>query len=752
MFLKMANRLDVCATISALDELCFGLDFEYLKLPKIVDKLLKDVNLNIAGEELILHAADIAASMIYLHPDYATLAGRLLVKKIHKEVPDDFFQVTTNLYEANLISETYFENVKKHIELINELIDYNFDYNYKYFAVKTLENGYLLKINNVICERPQQMLMRVALAIHLDDIQQAIKSYKLMSEGMFIHASPTMFAAGSKFQQLSSCYLLTIKDDSVLGIYSTLGECAMISKHGGGLGLNVHKIRARGSYVKSINGTANGLDVMIRVFNNMVRHIDQGGRRKGALAIYLEPWHADIYAVLNLKRNMGSEDLKARDIMLALWVPDLFMERVHSNGRWSLMSPDQCPGLDECYSKDFERLYCNYEREGRFVRQVMARDLHRFIIETQVETGVPYILYKDSCNQKSNQRNLGTIKCSNLCAEIIQYSSPEETSVCNLASIAVNRFIKNKKFDFNLLKDVTKIVVQNLNKIININCYPLESTKRSNLKHMPVGVGIQGLADAFVMLKYPYESQEAKLLNKQIAETIYYGALEASCELAQKYGVYESYNNSPTSFGLLQYDLWNVEPSSLWNWNLLKKQIKLHGLRNSLLVAYMPTATTAQILGNNESFEPFTSNIYLRRVLSGEFQVINQYLIKDLIAANLYTDEIRKKIFANNGSVQNINEIPENIKDLYKTVWEMKNKNLIDMAADRAPFIDQSQSLNIFIAKPTYAIMSSIHYYGWRRGLKTGMYYLRTKPAANAQQFTVEACARMGNECTSCES
>ncbi|ABY65861.1 ribonucleotide reductase small subunit 1 [Orgyia leucostigma nucleopolyhedrovirus] len=734
---------------SKLNRLSYGLNKQFIDPAAITIQVVKTIYAGVTTTELDQHAAKETANMAYIHDDYALLAGRIMVDDNHKHVPDSFVRVVAKLYKHNLVSLALFEVASANADALEAQIDYKRDYEYKYFAYKTLENGYLKRINGRVAERIQHMLMRVAIGIHGRDIDAAIETYNLTANKMFTHASPTLFAAGCPQPQLSSCFLLTLKEDSIKGMYETLADCAQISKYGGGLGVNVHKARARGSAIRGTNGTASGVEPLLRVYNNCVRHVDQGGKRKGAMAVYLEPWHADIYDFLNLKRNMGAEDKKARDLLYALWVPDLFMKRVQQNEMWSLMCPDRCPGLSDVYSLEFEKLYEQYESENRFTCQVEARSLFRTIIETQVETGTPYILYKDACNIKSNQKNLGTIRCSNLCAEIVQYSSSEEIAVCNLASVCVNRFIKSGVFDFVALKSVTKIVVKNLNKIIDINYYPLEAAKESNLKHRPVGVGIQGLADAFCILGLPYESDKAKMLNKQIAETVYYAALEASCDLAKLNGPYSSYSDSPASLGVLQYDMWNVQPTNLWNWADLKLRIAKHGLRNSLLVAYMPTATTAQILGNNESFEPFTSNLYVRRVLAGDFQVINQHLVEDLCRLNLYDDHMRNSIIAAGGSVQKIDRIPDDIKAVYKTVWEMSSKNLIDMAADRGAFIDQSQSFNVFIAQPSFALLTSVHMHTWKRGLKTGMYYLRTKPAADAIAFTVDKCSI---ECRNCSA
>nr|CAI72629.1 ribonucleotide reductase, large subunit [Euproctis pseudoconspersa nucleopolyhedrovirus] len=733
---KEALHLDKIT--SKLQRLSYNLNSEYIDPASITLQVVKTIYPGVSTEELDMHAARETANMAYVHHDYALLAGRIMVDNLHKNVEASFERVVERLHRHNLVSDELLSIVQDNAITLESRINHSLDYEYKYFGYKTLENGYLKKIEEKIAERIQHMLMRVAIGVHGRDIENATETYDLMSQKFFTHASPTLFAAGTKLPQLSSCFLLTLREDSITGIYETLRDCALISKFGGGIGVNVHDVRGRGSRIRSTDGIASGLESMLRVYNNAVRHVDQGGKRKGAMAIYLEPWHVDVYDFLNLKRNMGAEEKKARDLLYALWVPDLFMRRVKDDGVWSLMCPDRCPGLSDVYGNQFDELYAQYEREGKQVSQVPARDLFKFIIETQVETGTPYMLYKDACNRKTNQSNLGTIKCSNLCSEIIEYSDADQVAVCNLASICVNRCVENGAFNFQTLKRITKTVVKNLNKIIDVNFYPLEEARLSNLKHRPVGVGIQGLADAFVMLRMPYESDEAKLLNTQIAETIYYGALEASCELAKIHGAYESYAGSPASRGILQYDMWNATPTNLWDWSVLKQRISTHGLRNSLLVAYMPTATTAQILGNNESFEPFTNNLYVRRVLAGDFQVINHHLVDDLVALNLYDENMRNEIIAAGGSVQRIASIPEHVKQLYKTVWEMKNKRLIEMAVDRGAYTDQSQSFNVFVAEPTYARMTSIHMHAWSSGLKTGMYYLRTKPAADAIQFTVD--------------
>lgn len=697
-------------------------------------------------------AAETAATMTTDHADYAVLAARIAVSNLHKETKKQFSEVMDDLFnmeneflktKSPMISDFHHEIIMRNADRLNSAIIYDRDFGYNYFGFKTLERSYLLKIKGKIAERPQHMLMRVSVGIHGEDIDAAIETYNLLSERYFTHASPTLFAAATPRPQLSSCFLLSMSDDSIDGIYDTLKQCALISKSAGGIGLNVHCIRAKGTYIAGTNGISNGVVPMLRVYNNTARYVDQGGnKRPGAFAIYLEPWHGDIFEFLDLKKNTGKEEVRARDMFYALWIPDLFMRRVESNGNWSLMCPHSCPGLYDSWGPEFEKLYEQYEAEGRYLRQIKAQDLWFAIIESQVETGTPYMLYKDACNSKSNQQNVGTIRCSNLCTEIVEYSSKDEVAVCNLASIAVNMFViasnGAKDYDFKKLKEVTKTVTKNLNKIIDVNYYPIPEAKRSNMRHRPIGIGIQGLADAFIMMRYPFESPEAHMLNQQIFETIYYGALEASCELAMELGPYETYEGSPVSKGILQYDMWNKVPTDLWNWTEIKAKIAQHGVRNSLLLAPMPTASTAQILGNNESFEPYTSNVYNRRVLSGEFQVVNHHLIKDLTERGLWDDDMKNQIIANNGSIQTIDSIPADIRELYKTVWEMSVKNQIQMAADRGAFIDQSQSFNIHVAEPNYGKLTSIHFYGWKMGLKTGMYYLRTKPAANAIQFTVD--------------
>ncbi|XP_047530552.1 ribonucleoside-diphosphate reductase large subunit [Vanessa atalanta] len=749
--LKRGGRMEevhIDKITSRIKKLCYGLNMDFVDPVSITLKVISGIYSGVTTVELDNLAAETAATMTTDHPDYAILAARLAISNLHKETKKHFSEVMTDLYNIvnphtnkreAMISEFHYNITMNNKDRLDSAIVYDRDFKYNYFGFKTLERSYLLKINNKVAERPQHMLMRVSIGIHGEDIDSAINTYNLLSEKYFTHASPTLFSAATPRPQLSSCFLIAMKDDSIEGIYDTLKQCALISKSAGGIGLHVHCIRAKGTYIAGTNGISNGLVPMLRVYNNTARYVDQGGnKRPGAFAVYLEPWHADIFEFLDLKKNTGKEEVRARELFYALWIPDLFMKRVEKNENWSLMCPNNCPGLADCWGDEFEALYEKYEQENRFVKQVKAQILWKAIIEAQVETGTPFMLYKDSCNRKSNQKNLGTIKCSNLCTEIVEYTSSDEVAVCNLASIAVNMFVENKTFNFQKLKEVTKIITQNLNKIIDVNFYPVPEAKNSNMRHRPIGIGVQGLADAFVLMRIPYESEKAILLNQQIFETIYYGALEASCELAEKEGVYSTYEGSPASQGILQYDMWNKTPTDLWDWTALKEKIAKNGLRNSLLLAPMPTASTAQILGNNESFEPFTSNIYQRRVLSGEFQVVNHHLLTDLTQADLWDEEMKNLIIHNNGSIQNIERIPKEIRDLYKTVWEISVKTTIQMAADRGAFIDQSQSFNIHVAEPNYGKLTSIHFYAWKMGLKTGMYYLRTKPAANAIQFTVD--------------
>ncbi|MEM6831524.1 MAG: ribonucleoside-diphosphate reductase subunit alpha, partial [Bacteroidota bacterium] len=667
----------------------------------------------------------------------------------HKVTETSFSTTMKRMYEyinpktgenAALLSKATYGIIRANAKKLDDAIDYNRDYNYDFFGYKTLERSYLMKLDGKIVERPQHMLMRVSVGIHGEDIESVIETYNLMSEKWFTHATPTLFNAGTPKPQLSSCFLLSMQDDSIDGIYDTLKQCAKISQSAGGIGLSIHNVRATGAYIKGTNGTSNGIVPMLRNFDMTARYVDQGGgKRKGSFAIYLEPWHADIFDFLDLRKNHGKEELRARDLFYALWIPDLFMKRVEENGDWSLLSPDECPGLYDSYGDEFETLYERYEREGKARRTIKAQDLWFEILEAQIETGTPYMLYKDAANKKSNQKNLGTIRSSNLCTEILEYTSKDEVAVCNLASIALSKFVVDGKFDHQKLYEITKVVTRNLNKVIDVNYYPVKEAKNSNLKHRPIGIGVQGLADAFLLLKLAFESEEAKKLNKEIFETIYFASMETSMELAIEEGPYETFKGSPVSKGIFQFDMWGVEPDSgRWDWYKLKQMVRKNGVRNSLLLAPMPTASTSQILGNNECFEPYTSNLYVRRVLSGEFIVANKYLMNELIALNLWDDRMMNRIKAENGSIQNIAEIPDEIKQRYKTVWEISQKAIIDMSADRGAFICQSQSLNIHLQDANFGKMTSMHFYAWKRGLKTGMYYLRTKAATDAIKFTVE--------------
>lgn len=733
---------------SRISKLCYGLNKEFIDPAEITMKVIAGVYSGVSTVELDTLAAETAAALTTKHPDYAILAARIAVSNLHKETKKLFSSVMEDLYNyihpitktrSPMISKETYDIIMKNAERLNSAIIYDRDFTYQYFGFKTLERSYLLKIDGKVAERPQHMLMRVGVGIHGEDIERAIETYNLMSDRWFTHASPTLFNAGTMRPQLSSCFLICMKDDSIEGIYDTLKTCANISKSAGGIGLSIHNIRASGSYIAGTNGTSNGLVPMLRVFNNTARYVDQGGnKRPGAFAIYLEPWHADVFDFLDLRKNHGAEEKRARDLFYAMWVPDLFMKRVENNEDWSLMCPHECPGLGDCWGEEFEHLYERYEKEGRCRKVIKAQKLWFAILESQTETGTPYMVYKDHCNRKSNQQNLGTIKSSNLCTEIIEYTAPDEVAVCNLASIALNRFVTEGKYDFKSLFEVTKVITRNLNKIIDINYYPVPESRKSNLRHRPIGIGVQGLADAFILMRYPFDSPEAKQLNIEIFETIYYAALTTSCELAEKEGPYDTYDGSPVSKGTLQYDMWGVTPTDLWDWAILKEKIAKYGIRNSLLLAPMPTASTAQILGNNESIEPYTSNIYTRRVLSGEFQVVNQHLLNELTEAGIWNDTMKQQLIAHNGSIQKVDGIPEELKKLYKTVWEISQRTLIDMAADRGAYIDQSQSFNVHIAEPNFGKLTSMHFYAWKKGLKTGMYYLRTRPAANAIQFTVD--------------
>ncbi len=714
----------------------------------VAKKVIEGIYAGVPTTELDNLAAETAASLATRHPDYAILASRIAVSNLHKNTIKSFSETMKNLYlyvdkkngkKTPLIADDVWQVIDENAELLDSTIIYDRDFAFDYFGFKTLEKSYLLRIDGKIVERPQHMFMRVALGIHKADMDSVIVTYNLLSERWFTHATPTLFNAGTPKAQMSSCFLLTMKEDSIDGIYDTLKQTAKISQSAGGIGLAIHDIRATGSYIGGTNGTSNGIVPMLRVFNDTARYVDQGGgKRKGAFAIYLEPWHADIFSFLDLRKNHGKEEMRARDLFFALWICDLFMKRVEADGEWSLFCPNEAPGLSDCHGEAFDALYTQYEAEGRARKTIKAQELWFAILESQIETGTPYMLYKDAANKKSNQQNLGTIKSSNLCTEIIEYTSPDEVAVCNLASIALPRFVINGNFDQQKLYDVTYQAALNLNKIIDNNYYPVEEAKNSNLRHRPIGLGVQGLADVFILLRLPFESDLAKLLNKNIFETIYFAAMTASKDLAIQEGPYSTFQGSPLSKGIFQFDMWNVAPSTRWDWESLRKEVMEHGVRNSLLLAPMPTASTSQILGNNECFEPYTSNIYSRRVLSGEFIIVNKHLLKDLISLGLWNNDMKNRIIAANGSIQKINEIPDDIKELYKTVWEIKQRNLIDMAADRGAFICQSQSLNLFVDSPSISKLTSMHFYGWKKGLKTGMYYLRSQAATQAVQFTIE--------------
>lgn len=728
-------------------KMCYGLD-PLVSPEAVAMKVIEGIYDGVTTTDLDNLAAEVAAAKTIDHPDYALLASRIAVSNLHKDTKKTFSDVMSDLYNyidpktgenAALLSEEVFSIIMDNKGLFDSSIIYDRDFRYDYFGFKTLTRSYLMKLNGEIAERPQQMLMRVSIGIHKNDVESALKTYNLMSEGWFTHATPTLFNSGTPKPQMSSCFLLTAKEDSIEGIYDTLKSCAQISQSAGGIGLSIHDIRATGSYIKGTNGESNGIVPMLRVFNDTARYVDQGGgKRKGSFAIYLEPWHADVFDFLDLKKNHGKEEQRARDLFYALWIPDLFMKRVKENGDWTLMCPHECPGLSDTHSKEFEKLYTKYEKAGKGRKTIKAQDLWFKILESQIETGTPYMLYKDAANSKSNQQNLGVIKSSNLCTEIIEYTAPDEVAVCNLASLALPKYIENKTFDFEKLFNVTYQATLNLNKIIDGNFYPVEEARNSNLRHRPIGLGVQGLADAFILMGYPFESPEAKALNREVFETIYFASMTASKDLAKELGHYETYPGSPVSKGVFQYDMWNVTPTDRWEWKLLKAEVKKFGVRNSLLLAPMPTASTAQILGNNECFEPYTSNIYTRRVLSGEFIIVNKHLLKDLVKENLWTADMRNKIKEASGSIQNIDEVPQRLKDLYKTAWEISQKAIIDQAADRGAYICQSQSLNIFMENANFGKLTSMHFYGWEKGLKTGMYYLRTKAATDAIKFTVD--------------
>jgi len=765
--------------LNRLKNLSSGLTID---VSEIAQKVCSRIYDGVKTFELDELAAYLCSSMSIEHPDYSLLASRIIISNHHKNTSPSFSETIQVLYNnvdnhnnhIPLVSEELYNIVIKNKEKLNTYIDYQRDYLFDYFGFKTLERAYLIRVNKKIIERPQHMWMRVAIGIHGNDIKDVLQTYDLMSKKYFTHATPTLFNAGTNRPQLSSCFLCSINEDSVSGIFDSLKEVALISKYAGGIGLHIHQIRGNGSHIRGTNGTSNGIIPMLRVFNNTARYIDQAGKRLGSIAVYLETWHCDIESFLELKKNHGSEEDRCRDLFLALWISDLFMERVKSEGKWSLMCPDKCPRLSDVYGDEFKELYEKYESEGKYVKQINAQDLWFKILEAQIEQGVPYILYKDAANKKSNQKNLGTIKSSNLCAEVLIYSSPEETGVCNLASICLPSYVEDGKFNFEKLHEITKVITKNLNKVIDKNFYPIEKARISNLKHRPVGIGVQGLADVFIMLRYPFESENAKQLNKDIFETIYHAAVEASMELSKKrhkiindikninnkileedisnyineferdipnpkyIGAYSSFEGSPISQGLFQFDLWNTQPSSRYDWETLRNDIKEYGVRNSLLLSPMPTASTSQIMGFNESFEPFTNNIFQRKTLSGEFIIINKYLINDLISKGLWNKDIKDTIILHEGSVQNIQEIDDELKAIYKTAWEIKQRNIIDMSADRGQYICQTQSLNIFMEEPDFQKLSSMHFYAHSKGLKTGSYYLRTRPKAKTQQFTID--------------
>jgi ribonucleoside-diphosphate reductase alpha chain len=740
MFDKITDRIK---------KLCYGLN-DMVDAVKVAMRVIEGLYDGVSTSELDNLAAETAASMTVTHPDYAQLAARIAISNLHKNTNKSFSETMSEMYHyvnprtnqaAPLISDEVYEVIQANAEFLNSHIIYNRDFNYDYFGFKTLERSYLLRINGKIVERPQHMLMRVSVGIHLNDLDAVIETYELMSKKFFTHATPTLFNAGTPKPQMSSCFLLTMQDDSIDGIYDTLKQTAKISQSAGGIGLAIHNVRATGSYIRGTNGTSNGIVPMLRVFNDTARYVDQGGgKRKGSFAIYLETWHADIFEFLDLKKNTGKEEMRARDLFFAMWTSDLFMKRVEEDSTWTLMCPNECPGLDNVYGEEFEALYTSYEAQGKGRKTIRARELWEKILESQIETGTPYMLYKDAANRKSNQKNLGTIRSSNLCTEILEYTSPDEIAVCNLASISLPMFVENGAFNHELLFNVTKRVTRNLNKVIDRNYYPVKEAENSNMRHRPVGLGVQGLADAFIMLRMPFTSDEAKKLNQEIFETLYFAAVTASMEMAKEEGPYSSYEGSPISKGEFQHNLWGLKDEELsgrWDWAGLRKEVMVNGVRNSLLVAPMPTASTSQILGNNEAFEPYTSNIYTRRVLSGEFIVVNKHLLNDLVERGLWNETLKQEIMRHNGSVQHIERIPTDLKELYKTVWEMSMKDIIDMSRQRGYFIDQSQSLNLFMQDANYAKLTSMHFYAWKSGLKTGMYYLRTKAAVDAIKFTL---------------
>lgn len=740
MFDKITDRIK---------KLCYGLN-DLVDPVKVAMRVIEGLYDGVTTSELDNLAAETAASMTIAHPDYAQLAARIAISNLHKNTTKSFSETMKEMYfyvnprtnqDAPLLSEEVYNVIQENAAFLDSHVIYNRDFNYDYFGFKTLERSYLLKINGKIVERPQHMLMRVAVGIHLNDLDAVLETYDLMSKKFFTHATPTLFNAGTPKPQMSSCFLLAMQDDSIDGIYDTLKQTAKISQSAGGIGLSIHNVRATGSYIRGTNGTSNGIVPMLRVFNDTARYVDQGGgKRKGSFAIYIETWHADIFDFLDLKKNHGKEEMRARDLFFAMWTSDLFMKRVQEDSTWTLMCPNECPGLYDIYGDEFEALYTSYEAQGKGRKTIKARELWEKILESQIETGTPYMLYKDAANRKSNQKNLGTIRSSNLCTEIMEYTSKDEIAVCNLASISLPMFVENGQFNHDLLFSVTKRVTRNLNKVIDRNYYPVQEAENSNLRHRPVGLGVQGLADAFILLRMPFTSDEAKKLNQEIFETLYFAAVTASMEMAKEEGPYSTFEGSPISQGEFQYNLWGLKDEELsgrWDWASLRKEVIENGVRNSLLVAPMPTASTSQILGNNEAFEPYTSNIYTRRVLSGEFIVVNKHLLEDLVKLGLWNEDLKQEIMRHNGSVQNIDAIPQDLKELYKTVWEMSMKDIIDMSRQRGYFIDQSQSLNLFMQDANFAKLTSMHFYAWQSGLKTGMYYLRTKSAVDAIKFTL---------------
>jgi len=740
MFDKITDRVRI---------LCYGLS-DLVDPVKVAMRVIEGLYDGVTTSELDNLAAETAASMTISHPDYAQLAARIAVSNLHKNTKKSFSETMSDMYhyvnprtnqEAPLLSDEVYNVIMENAAELDSKIIYNRDFNYDYFGFKTLERSYLLKINGQIVERPQHMLMRVSVGIHLNDIASAIETYELMSKKFFTHATPTLFNSGTPKPQMSSCFLLSMKDDSIDGIYDTLRSTAKISQSAGGIGLSIHNVRATGSYIRGTNGTSNGIVPMLRVFNDTARYVDQGGgKRKGSFAVYIEPWHADIFDFLDLRKNHGKEEMRARDLFLAMWIPDLFMKRVQEDSTWTLMCPNECPNLYSVHSEEFDALYLSYEAANKGRKTIKARELWEKILESQIETGLPYMLYKDAANRKSNQKNLGTIRSSNLCTEIMEYTSADEIAVCNLASISLPMFVDNGSFNHDFLYQVTKRVTKNLNKVIDRNYYPVIEAENSNMRHRPVGLGVQGLADAFILLRLPFTSDEAKKLNQEIFETIYFAAVTASMEMAKEEGPYSSFAGSPISQGEFQYNMWGLKDSDLsgrWDWGSLRTEVMEHGVRNSLLMAPMPTASTSQILGNNEAFEPYTSNIYTRRVLSGEFIVVNKHLLHDLVELGLWSENLKQEVMRANGSIQNIDVIPQDIKDLYKTVWEMSMKDIIDMSRQRGYFVDQSQSLNLFMENASYSKLTSMHFYAWQSGLKTGMYYLRTKSAVDAIKFTL---------------